>query len=214
VRLTRPIRCVFFGDLYPNKECYDARTASGLRTLLKIRRNIASGTVTDYWADANYIGWVRRGQGHKICVTIVSNADSYVPFSQHPLQAFERTEAKTNWEILSLHYLRISSNEPHTMRMFVGKVSRCGTRGHEHIRLICSCYLPFTVPVYAHTPIIFFRVTTKPSSVTSLPRSYRESRSPRTDGETSRVPEEELQSGRSLRTLRPVYNLLYDQRRI
>jgi len=68
--------CVFFGDLYPNKECYDAETASGLRVLLKIRKNIASGPVTDYWENKNYIGWIRRGQGHKIFAAIISNADS------------------------------------------------------------------------------------------------------------------------------------------
>jgi alpha-amylase len=71
---------VFFGDLYPNEECYDAETASGLRKLLKIRKNVASGPVTYYLEDANYLGWVRRGQGHKICAVLVSNADSYVPF--------------------------------------------------------------------------------------------------------------------------------------
>jgi len=75
----RSTRCVFFGDLYPNKECYDAETAFGLRVLLKIRMKIASGPVTDYWTHANYIGWVRRGQGHKVCAVLISNADSYVP---------------------------------------------------------------------------------------------------------------------------------------
>ena len=75
-----PHRCAFFGDLYPNEECYDAGTASGLRKLLKIRKNLASGPVTDYWKDANYIGWVRRGRGHKVYTVIISNADSYVPF--------------------------------------------------------------------------------------------------------------------------------------
>jgi len=150
-----PKRCVFFGDLYPNKECYDAETASGLRMLLKIRKNIASGTVTDYWADANYIGWVRGGQGHKICAVIISNADSYVPFSCHPLEAFEITEAQTNGVLRSLHYLSTSSNKPHTMRMFIGKVSCCGTRGHECMRIIYTCYLSFTVPTYAHTHFYF-----------------------------------------------------------
>ncbi|KAF9648737.1 glycoside hydrolase family 13 protein [Thelephora ganbajun] len=83
--------CVFFGDLYPNKECYDAGTAYGLRILLKTRKNVASGPVTDYWENASYIGWVRRGQGHKICAVIISNADP------------------------------ASSSEPHMIRMFVGK---------------------------------------------------------------------------------------------
>lgn len=70
---------MFFGDLYPNKECYDERTAAGLRVLLKIRKKIASGPVMDYWEQANYIGWVRGEQGHNICAVIISNADPYVP---------------------------------------------------------------------------------------------------------------------------------------
>ena len=78
----RPTRCVFYGDLYPNEECYDPGTAAGLRTLLKIRKNVASGPVTDYWEDRNYIGWVRRGQGDKICAVLISNADSCVPVPQ------------------------------------------------------------------------------------------------------------------------------------
>jgi len=77
-RLTRMIRCVFFGDLYPNEECYDAGTASGLRVLLKIRKNVASGPVTDYLEHPNYIGWVRSGQELKTCAVIISNADTYV----------------------------------------------------------------------------------------------------------------------------------------
>ena len=80
LRLMRSTRCVFFGDLYPNEECYDAKTASGLRKLLRIRKIVAGGPVTDYWEDANYIGWVRRGHGYKICAVIISNADAYVPF--------------------------------------------------------------------------------------------------------------------------------------
>ena len=76
MQLILPTRCVFFGDLYPNEECYDAGTAAGLRVLLKIRKNVASGPVIDYWGDANYIGWVRRGQGPKVCAVIISNADS------------------------------------------------------------------------------------------------------------------------------------------
>jgi len=90
----RPIRCVFFGDLYPNKECYDAGTASGLRNLLKIRKNVASGPVTDYFEDPNYIGWVRRGEGHKICAVIISNADSYVPLTATSLKSLRGGKLK------------------------------------------------------------------------------------------------------------------------
>lgn len=116
-RLTHPTSCVFFGDLYPNEECYDAETASGLRILLKIRKNVASGSITDYWENKNYVGWVRRGQGHKICAVIISNAGSYVPVPVS--QSFEcRKLIKMGNPLCS-----IPSSEPHTIRMFVGKVS-------------------------------------------------------------------------------------------
>ena len=98
----RPHRCAFFGDLYPNEECYDAETASGLRKLLKIRKNVASGPVMDYWKDANYIGWVRRGWGRKICAVIISNADSCVPFGDI---TWEFGEAKSDGEPRSLSSL-------------------------------------------------------------------------------------------------------------
>jgi alpha-amylase len=74
----RPIRCVFFGDLYPNEECYDAETASGLRVLLKVRKNVAGGPVTDYLENRNYIGWFRGGDRDRVCAIIISNADAYV----------------------------------------------------------------------------------------------------------------------------------------
>ena len=89
---------MFFGDLYPNKECYDAGTASGLRVLLKIRMRIASGPVTDYWTHPNYIGWVRKGQGPKVYAVIISNANSYV----FPCVTFEREDAETNGDPRSL----------------------------------------------------------------------------------------------------------------
>lgn len=91
--LTQLIRCVFFGDLYPNEECYNAGTAAGLRVLLKIRKNVASGPVTDYWEHANYIGWVRSGQELKTCAIIISNADSYVRPG-----GFESKEAEVDGE--------------------------------------------------------------------------------------------------------------------
>ena len=60
------------------KSVNDAGTASGLRVLLKARKNAASGPVADYSEDANYMGWVRNGRGNKICVVVISNAHSYV----------------------------------------------------------------------------------------------------------------------------------------
>ena len=88
--------------------------------LLKIRKNVASGPVVDYWENANYIGWVRRGQGPKICVVIISNAKSYV-YPDVTLRRFLKgRKLKRRNPYFS------TSNELHVIRMFVGRVS-CST---------------------------------------------------------------------------------------
>ena len=84
----RVYRCVFYGDLYPNKECYDARIESGLSRLLAARRRFAYGTRTDYFEQHNCIGFVRAGsrldigegkqeRGRPGCVVLVSNAERW-----------------------------------------------------------------------------------------------------------------------------------------
>jgi hypothetical protein len=169
LRLTRPTRCVFFGDLYPNEECYNAETASRLRILLKVRKNVASGPVTDHWEDKNYIGWVRRGQGNKICAVIISNAGSYVPVSQ----SFGCEKLKKMGNPLPL--FSTSSGEPHMIRMFVGKVSFRGvhTQGCRCMRIACLCYRTLFHGSYLPS-YDTFRVTVKPLSKTFLPQIYPE----------------------------------------
>ena len=73
--------CVFYGDLYPNHECFDARTSAGLSRLLAARKHLAYGLRTDYFTQHNCIGFVRAGtpaadghQRHSGCVVLVSNA--------------------------------------------------------------------------------------------------------------------------------------------
>ena len=73
--------CVFYGDLYQNHECYDARISSGLSRLLAARKHFAYGPRTDYFAERNCIGFVRAGthaaegrQRRPGCAVLISNA--------------------------------------------------------------------------------------------------------------------------------------------
>jgi alpha-amylase len=66
-------RCVFYGDLYPNGECYDAPTAQGLRLLLRARKDFAYGPSKDYFAHRSCIGFVRMGDNsHSGCAVLIS----------------------------------------------------------------------------------------------------------------------------------------------
>lgn len=68
------IRCAFYGDLYPNDECYDETVAHGLRKILRCRRSAAFVADTvDHWSDKNCIGWT-RGKEQK-CAVLISNAE-------------------------------------------------------------------------------------------------------------------------------------------
>ena len=67
---------MFYGDLYPNRECYDERIARGLRVLMRIRKQFAHGSLREYLHHPNCIGFVRtedpeHGGG---CVVVISNA--------------------------------------------------------------------------------------------------------------------------------------------
>src|ERR1700691_3769634 len=53
--------CVFYGDLYPNDECYDAPTAQGLQLLMRARKDSAYGPLRDYFEYPSCIGFVRMG---------------------------------------------------------------------------------------------------------------------------------------------------------
>lgn len=71
-----PHSCVFYGDIYPNRECYNARIASELKLLLDIRKNYAYGKIEDFSADRNLVGFVRSGdKAHPTgCAVLISNA--------------------------------------------------------------------------------------------------------------------------------------------
>ena len=69
-------RCVFYGDLYPNRECYDENVAQGLKRLMDARRKFAYGQRTDYFQQVNCVGFLRKGDGSRGgCAVLVSNAD-------------------------------------------------------------------------------------------------------------------------------------------
>jgi len=67
-------RCVFYGDLYPNLECYDRDTAAILRQLILARKRFAYGPLVDYFEHKNCIGFVRLGsKQYPGCAVVVSN---------------------------------------------------------------------------------------------------------------------------------------------
>lgn len=71
-----PRRCVFYGDLYPNRECDTSPIAPTLLKLIELRKKHAYGPVKDYFYDKNCIGFVRMGeQDREGCVVVISNAD-------------------------------------------------------------------------------------------------------------------------------------------
>ncbi|KAF8968147.1 glycoside hydrolase family 13 protein [Flammula alnicola] len=68
--------CVFYGDLYPNKECYNENIARNITLLLEARKKFAYGPTEDYLAHPNYIGFVRKGDAtHQGCAVILSNKE-------------------------------------------------------------------------------------------------------------------------------------------
>jgi len=72
--LQRSCRCVFYGDLYPNDECYNDTTAGILNQLLIARKEFAYGPMVDYFEHRNCIGFVRMGDSnHAGCAVVISN---------------------------------------------------------------------------------------------------------------------------------------------
>ncbi|KAH0833317.1 glycoside hydrolase family 13 protein [Lanmaoa asiatica] len=66
--------CVFYGDLYPNQECFDEATSENIRRLLTARKMFAYGPLKDYFQHQNCIGFVRMGNSeYPGCVVILSN---------------------------------------------------------------------------------------------------------------------------------------------
>jgi alpha-amylase len=72
---------VFYGDLYPYGECYDASTAQGLRLLIRARRGYAYGPSQDYFEHPSFIGFVRMGDASRSgCVVIISKSNERTGF--------------------------------------------------------------------------------------------------------------------------------------
>ena len=66
--------CVFYGDLYPNEECFDETTSEKIGQLLLARKMFAYGSSKDYFQHRNCIGFVRMGTfEHPGCVVVMSN---------------------------------------------------------------------------------------------------------------------------------------------
>jgi len=111
--------CVFYGDLYPNEECYDEHVSLNLKLLIEARKQFAYGPCKDYFQDHNCIGFVRLGDlQHPGCAVILSNK--------------ERTEGFT-----------------HTIRMFVGRESagnvfRCFMSPHARVDIDSTGWGAFT----------------------------------------------------------------------
>ncbi|EPQ54105.1 glycoside hydrolase family 13 protein [Gloeophyllum trabeum ATCC 11539] len=67
--------CVFYGDLYPNTECYNKHIALKLAFLMRARKVYAYGSCIDYFKSRNCIGFVRTGdKQHDGCAVVLSNA--------------------------------------------------------------------------------------------------------------------------------------------
>lgn len=66
--------CVFYGDLYPNRECFDETISEKIKQLLIVRRIFAHGPSKDYFQHRNCIGFVRTGNhDYAGCVVVMSN---------------------------------------------------------------------------------------------------------------------------------------------
>lgn len=77
IMLYDSVRCIFYGDLYPNQECYDDAIALELKLLLEVRKKHAYGEIKDYFVHKNCIGFVRKGDSqHRGCVVVISNGGS------------------------------------------------------------------------------------------------------------------------------------------
>jgi len=55
--------CVYYGDVYPNKEHFDANVSNQVLKLMLARKKYAYGKMTEYLSFRNCIGFVRHGDG-------------------------------------------------------------------------------------------------------------------------------------------------------
>src|ERR1700760_4189517 len=71
--------CVFYGDMYPNPECYNENIARSLTLLIEARKKFAYGPTVDYFLYKNCIGFVRLGDDARPgCAVILSNREECV----------------------------------------------------------------------------------------------------------------------------------------
>ncbi|KAF7312255.1 Glycoside hydrolase family 13 protein [Mycena indigotica] len=76
--------CVFYGDLYANEECGDARIEKLLPALIEARKRFAYGRCDDYLLEQSCIGFVRAGDSkHAGCAVVLSNRE---PGPSHSLR--------------------------------------------------------------------------------------------------------------------------------
>ncbi|KAJ7035075.1 glycoside hydrolase family 13 protein [Mycena alexandri] len=81
--------CVFYGDLYPNEECYNAEVSRNLTLLIEARKKFAYGPCHDYFQDPKCIGFVRMGDsGHPGCAVILSNKEARAEDFTHTIRMF------------------------------------------------------------------------------------------------------------------------------
>ncbi|KAH7884735.1 glycoside hydrolase family 13 protein, partial [Phlebopus sp. FC_14] len=108
--------CVFYGDLYPNEECFDQDTAMMLRQLVVVRKMFAYGPMKDYFKHKNCIGFVRMGNADfPGCAVVISN-DSEAPAPEYVMTFMPQ---------VSCHLMRIlNSLAAPVIRMNVGPAGR------------------------------------------------------------------------------------------
>ncbi|KAF7374878.1 Glycoside hydrolase family 13 protein [Mycena sanguinolenta] len=81
--------CVFYGDLYPNDEGYNAEISRDLKLLIEARKKFAYGLCYDYFKDPKCIGFVRTGDSlHPGCVVLLSNKEDPTGSFTHTVRMF------------------------------------------------------------------------------------------------------------------------------
>ncbi|KAJ7931533.1 glycoside hydrolase family 13 protein [Mycena leptocephala] len=103
--------CIFYGDLYPNEECYNPKIAENLTLLIEARKKFAYGPCHDYFEDPNCIGFVRMGDLlHPGCAVLLSNKETTEEFT-HTIRMFVGPEhADSVFRSLKSQHRRIEIN--------------------------------------------------------------------------------------------------------
>ncbi|KAF9475389.1 alpha amylase [Pholiota conissans] len=105
--------CVFYGDIYPNKESYNDSMARNIIMLIEARKKFAYGPTVDYFAQPNCIGFVRKGDAtHPGCAVILSNKDDGSSTHLHELRMNVGSEnAGKTYQSLMTQHGRVKINE-------------------------------------------------------------------------------------------------------